>query len=283
MVSDSVPATSPEAPPAARGPRGRTGRSPNAASSHLVVVARRLGVAATVIVLWEASVRWWLPSYLPSPAGVLAAMVPTLTSSDFLGALQQTLGAVVLSLVLGCVAGTGLGLAIGRIRWLRQLTAPYVSGLYAMPILAILPMVTIWLGYTSASRVAVVSLSALLPCLVSTADGARLIPRELLELTSVLKLSKRRFVVDVLVPSTLPFIIAGVQVAVGRALVGAVAVEFLASLDGLGTFILNNAHSFQQNTAFVGVLVLAAFGVLARVGTQTALHRLAPWHLHVNR
>lgn len=285
MLTDGsrLDATAPEAPPTAREPGRRTVRSPIRATSRPVVVALRLGVAATVIVLWEASVRWWLPSYLPSPAGVLAATVPTLTSADFLGALWQTLGAVVLSLVLGSAAGTALGLAIGRIRWLRQLTAPYVSGLYAMPILAILPMVTIWLGYTGESRLAVVGLSAFLPCVVSTADGARLVPRELLELTSVLRLSRRRFVVDVLLPSTLPFMIAGVQVAVGRALVGAVAVEFLASLNGLGTFILTNAHSFQQNTAFVAVLVLAAFGVLARVGTQAALRWLAPWHLHANR
>jgi ABC-type nitrate/sulfonate/bicarbonate transport system permease component len=283
MPSNSLAATSRETPPATGGAGSRTGRSASTANSHLVLVAGRLGVVATVVVIWEAAVRWWLPSYLPSPTGILAAIIPTFTSAGFFRAVQQTLVAVLLGLVLGCAAGTALGLAIGRIRWLRQFTAPYVSGLYAMPILAILPMVTIWLGYTAASRLAIVSLSAFLPCLVSTADGARLVPRELLELTSVLRLPRRRFVVDVLVPSTLPFIIAGVQVAVGRALVGAVAVEFLASLEGLGTFILNNAHSFQQNTAFVGVLTLAAFGVLARAGTQAALRRLAPWHLHVNR
>ncbi len=282
MVSDGVRLAT-RSTEAAGGPQNRTSRSRGSAPSRPVVVARRLAVAAAVIVLWAAAVRWWLPSYLPSPAGVLAALVPTLTSQAFLLALRETLVAVLLSLVVGCAAGIAAGLAIGRIRWLRQLTAPYVSGLYAMPILAILPMVTIWLGYTPASRLAVVGLSAFLPCLVSTADGARVVPKELLELTRVLKLSRRRFVVDVLVPSTLPFIIAGIQVAVGRALVGAVAVEFLASLNGMGTFILSNALSFKQNTAFVAVLVLAAFGVLARLGTQASLHRLAPWHLHVNR
>ncbi|MFD7221094.1 ABC transporter permease subunit [Streptomyces sp. NPDC059892] len=60
-------------------------------------------------------------------------------------------------------------------------------------------------------------------------------------------MSRLRVVLDVLLPSTLPFIIAGVRVAVGRALVGAVAVEFLASLPGLGTYILSNAHSFEQD------------------------------------
>jgi len=276
-----------EATPAAQSasaePHRLTTRSPIRTRSRLGAVGRKLGVAAGVVVLWEASIRWWLPTYLPSPTGVLAAAVPTLTSADFLGALWQTLGAVVLGLVLGCAAGTALGLTIGRIRWMKQLTAPYISGLYAMPILAILPMVTIWLGYSGEARLAVIGLSAFLPCVVSTADGARLLPRELQELTSVLRLSRRRFVADVLLPSTLPFIIAGIQVAVGRALVGAVAVEFLASLNGLGTFILTNTHSFQQNTAFVAVLVLAAFGVLARVGTEAALRWLAPWHLRANR
>ncbi|MFD7116057.1 ABC transporter permease subunit [Streptomyces sp. NPDC059922] len=96
-------------------------------------------------------------------------------------------------------------------------------------------------------------------------------------------MSRLRVVLDVLLPSTLPFIIAGVQVAVGRALVGAVAVEFLASLPGLGTYILSNAHSFEQDAAFVAVLVPATLGIVARAGTETALRRLAPWHPHVNR
>ncbi|MFF2060915.1 ABC transporter permease [Streptomyces sp. NPDC058200] len=271
---DPARTTPPPTPASASGVR-RTGR--------VAGVLGKLAVAAFVIVVWESAVRLWLPAYLPTPSGVAGAAWPTLTSPAFRTAVGETLGGVALGLLLGCTAGTALGLGIGRVPWLRHLTSPYLSGLYAMPMLAIVPMATIWLGYSSQTRLAVIALSAFLPCAVSTGDGARNVPVQLGELAQILRLSRRRVVVDVLLPSTLPFVIAGVQVAVGRALVGAVAVEFLASLPGLGTFILTNAHSFEQNTAFVAVLALAALGIAARSGTQSALHRLAPWHLHVNR
>ncbi|BCB78347.1 ABC transporter permease [Phytohabitans flavus] len=243
----------------------------------------KLIVAALVVAVWEASVRLWLPDYLPTPSGVVRAAWPTLISADFGKAFGDTISGVAAGLLIGCLAGTALGLATGRLPWLRYLTSPYLSGLYAMPMLAIVPMATIWLGYSSQTRLAVIALSAFLPCAVSTGDGARNVPSQLRETAKVLRLSRVRFVLDVLLPSTLPFVVAGVQVAVGRALVGAVAVEFLASLPGLGTFILTNARSFEQNTAFVAVFVLAVLGIAARAGTETALHRLMPWHLHVNR
>lgn len=260
-----------------------TSRTTDRPISRRTDVLGKLTVAALVLAVWELSVRLWLPDYLPTPSGVAGAAWPTLTSSEFSTALGETLGGVVLGLLIGCVAGTGLGLAVGRVAWLRHLTSPYVNGLYAMPMLAIVPMATIWLGYSGETRLAVIALSAFLPCVVSTGDGARNVPPQLSELAQMLRLSRPRVVVDVLLPATLPFVVAGVQVAVGRALVGAVAVEFLASLPGLGTFILTNARSFNQDAAFVAVLVLAVLGIVARTGTEAALRRLAPWHLHANR
>ncbi|MEU0526443.1 ABC transporter permease [Streptomyces niveus] len=269
-------------PPAVKRPR-RRGQGTDRPVGRRADVIGKLTVAALVLAVWELSVRLWLPDYLPTPSGVAGAARPTLTSPEFSTALGETLGGVVLGLLIGCVAGTGLGLAVGRVAWLRHLTSPYVSGLYAMPMLAIVPMATIWLGYSGETRLAVIALSAFLPCVVSTGDGARNVPLQLSELARMLRLSRPRVVVDVLLPATLPFVVAGVQVAVGRALVGAVAVEFLASLPGLGTFILTNARSFDQDAAFVAVLVLAVLGIAARTGTEAALRRLAPWHLHVNR
>ncbi|GAB1821569.1 ABC transporter permease [Herbidospora sp. RD11066] len=236
-------------------------------------------VVAVVVLLgaWQIAGSTFLPDYLPTPLGVITEAVPTLTSSAFLTALGETVGAVLLGLVLGCIPGTAAGLLIGRITWLRQISTPYISGLYAMPMLAIVPMATIWFGYNNVTRVIVIALSAFLPCAVSTADGARSLPANLGDVARVLNVPRGRFVLDFVLPSALPFAVAGVHIAVGRALVGAAAVEFLANIDGLGTFILTNARSFAQNQAFVGVAVLALLGVLARAGTERLIRRVAPW------
>ncbi|WP_329087121.1 ABC transporter permease [Streptosporangium sp. NBC_01469] len=245
-------------------------------------VTGKLVAAAAVLLVWQIAGTAWLPDYLPTPLGVLGQAIPTLTSASFLGSVWETVSAVVLGLLLGCVPGIVAGLLIGRVAWLRHLSTPYISGLYAMPMLAIVPMATIWFGYNDVTRVIVVALSAFLPCAVSTADGARALPGNLADVARVLNVPRRRFITDFVLPSALPFAVAGVHVAVGRALVGAAAVEFLANLDGLGTFILTNARSFAQDQAFVGVAVLALLGVLARAGTERLIRRVAPWQ-HAGR
>ncbi|HEY9498788.1 MAG TPA: ABC transporter permease subunit, partial [Terrimesophilobacter sp.] len=154
----------------------------------------------------------------------------------------------------------------------------YINGLYALPLLAIVPPTTIWLGYTGDARLALIIVAAFLPCAVSTADGASSVPSSLNDVVEVYRVSGFRRLIDLVLPSSLPFVVAGLHVAVGRAIIAAVSVEFIAGLNGLGTFILLNARSFNQNTAFVGVLVLALFGGLARVAIIWLLRRSAPWH-----
>jgi ABC-type nitrate/sulfonate/bicarbonate transport system permease component len=204
-------------------------------------------------------------------------MPTVLTSSQFWLAVGDSSLALLEGIVIGCGFGTILGILIGRVRWVRGLTAPYVSGLYAMPMIALVPLATIWLGYSPSARLAMIIVAAILPSIVSTADGARHVPAELEDVMIVLGVSRRRRLIDLVLPTTLPYIFAGINVAVGRAIVAAVAVEFLASVQGVGNFILVNAHASQQNPAFVGVLLLVALGLIAHAAVEQIRRRVAPW------
>lgn len=235
-------------------------------------------VVLVFLLAWHFTVALWLPSYLPTPLGVLGAIVPTMRSAEFGSAVGDSAVAIVVGLAVGSLLGTALGLVSGRLLWLRQLLSPYINGLYALPLLAIVPPTTIWLGYTGDARLALIIVAAFLPCAVSTADGASAVPSSLNDVVEVYRVPPVRRLFDLVLPSSLPFVIAGLHVAVGRAIIAAVSVEFIAGLDGLGTFVLLNARSFNQNTAFVGVLVLALFGGLARLAIVWALRRAAPWH-----
>lgn len=241
-------------------------------------VLSKVVVVGVFLVTWHLAVELWLPSYLPTPLGVLAAIIPTFLSPEFGSAVQESTIAIVIGLLIGAFLGTTLGLISGRLLWLQQLLSPYINGLYALPLLAIVPPTTIWLGYTGDARLALIIVAAFLPCAVSTADGASSVPSSLNDVVEVYRVSGFRRLIDLVLPSSLPFVVAGLHVAVGRAIIAAVSVEFIAGLNGLGTFILLNARSFNQNTAFVGVLVLALFGGLARVAIIWLLRRSAPWH-----
>ncbi len=259
-----------------RGGRTRPLRSPSISVSNALL--SKVGIALAILAIWQIIVMLWLPSYLPTPWGIIRKAGPTMASSDFTGSLWPTMKSVIIGLVVGCSSGVAVGLLTGRVWWLRSLIAPYVNGLYAMPLLALVPMLTLWLGYSDATRTAVVIISGFLPCAVSTSDGVRHVPQLLIDAAKVLRISPWRFPIDLLLPSTLPYVVAGVQVAVGRILVGAVVVEFLASINGIGFFIITEARSFNQNEAFVAVLVLAAVGLGATMACQLLLGRIAPWH-----
>ncbi|MFI6369047.1 ABC transporter permease [Nocardia sp. NPDC050630] len=233
-----------------------------------------------VLVLWQCVVGRWVPDYLPTPTGTVLAAPRVLISSLFTEALWPSLLAIVTGLPIGFLVGTVLGLVTGRVWWLRSLVLPYTSGLYAVPLLALVPMVTIWLGYTSDARLFVVILSALLPAAVSASDGAQSVPIQLVDAAIVLRVPCWRFALDVVLPSSLPYIVAGAQVAIGRALVGLVAVEFLTNIPGIGTYILTQARSFHQNDAFVAVALVALTGIAIRALCQFAVGRIR-WSSHV--
>ena len=148
-------------------------------------------LAAKIVV---CAYSWWsgtLPSrcgfrlYLPTPLGVASAFVPTLLSEKFQFAVAESSLAIIVGLVIGAALGTVFGLLSGRMRWLRELMSPYINGLYALPLLAIVPPVTIWLGYSGDARMALIIVAAFLPCAVSTADGARNVPASLEDVVEV--------------------------------------------------------------------------------------------------
>jgi ABC-type nitrate/sulfonate/bicarbonate transport system permease component len=248
---------------------------------HRGLLAKVISVVIMVIV-WQAAVSFWLPAFLPTPLGVVEAIPATVISAVFLSATGETLLAILAGTVIGCLVGTVLGLMSGRVVWLRQSTLLYINGLYALPLLAIVPPVTIWLGYTSDARLALVILAAFLPCAVSATDGSRSLPPELVEVVDVFRASPFRRFFDLILPGSLPFVVAGLHVAVGRAIIAAVSVEFIAGLNGIGTFILLNARSYHQNEAFVGVILLAVLGASARFAILALLERVAPWHVHAS-
>ena len=155
----------------------------------------------------------------------------------------------------------------------------YVNGFYAMPMIVVLPLFSLWFGYSGATRIATIIFAAIFSIIINVADGARSVPREYLEVARSFRAGRLRVLIDIVLPSSMPYLLAGFRLAAGRALIGAVVAEFFLSIGGLGYYILYNSRIYQHNEAFVGVLLLAAFGVgfelLVRL-VHAALHALVP-------
>ncbi len=227
---------------------------------------------------WEAIVRAFAPGYVARPSGIFRVLPATIFSKAILEGAGTTLWAVSEGLLIALVLGTAVGLAMGHVRMVERLLRIYVSGLNAMPMIALLPLLTIWFGYTSAARLATIVFAAFFPVAMNVTDGAHSVPAEYLEVARAYRARRRHIWLGVTLPSSLPYLLAGVRIALGRALIGAVVAEFFISVDGLGFYILFQSRTFHHNEAFVAVLMLAAFAVVNDALINWLTRRFMPWY-----
>ena len=231
-----------------------------------------------ILLVWQVGVAAFAPRFVAKPLNIVIAFPDVITDPAFLDATGNTLGAVILGLFIALVSGTAVGIAMGRVKVIDRLLNIYVNGFYATPMIAALPLITIWFGYEEDARLATIVFAAFFSIAINARDGARSVPPEYLEIGRAYRARRRHVWFDITLFSSLPYLIAGFRLAAGRALVGAVIAEFFVSLDGLGMYILAHARSFQHNEAVVGVAMLAAFGLGFESTMNWMLRRYFPWY-----
>ena len=238
----------------------------------------RLVTGLAILLTWELVVRGFAPAYVAKPSTVLLAIPRVIVDPAFLKATGETLGAVAEGLAIALVVGTAIGLLMGRSVLFERAVRHYVNGFYAMPMIVVLPLFSLWFGYSGAARIATIIFAAIFSIIINAADGARSVPREFLEVARSFRADRLRMLVEIVLPSSVPYLLAGVRLAAGRALIGAVVAEFFLSVGGLGYFILYNSRTYHHDAAFVGVLLLAAFGVGFELLVNWCTRRFLPWY-----
>ncbi|MBI2296319.1 MAG: ABC transporter permease [Betaproteobacteria bacterium] len=237
----------------------------------------KIAAGAVLLLAWEVTVRALAPAYVAKPLAIARVFTTVISDPQFLAAAGATLGAVVGGLLISLVFGTAVGFAMGRIDLVERGMRYYVNSLFATPMVAILPLVTLWFGYSADARLAVVVFAAFFSIAVNACDGARSVPLEYLEVARSFRAPPRHNLFDIVFPSSLPYLLAGVRLAAGRALVGAVVAEFFISIPGLGYYILYNSRTFKHSEAFVAVILLVAVGVSFEVLVNWLTRRYLPW------
>lgn len=245
-------------------------------SFHPAVVRTLAGLG--ILLLWQLFVSAFEPRYIARPTGIIQHLPSVLRDTMFLGDVRTTLAAVIEGLVIAVVFGTFIGLVMGRLSDVHRALGMYVNGFYAMPIIALVPLLTVWFGYTPKARLAVVVLEAILPVIYNVAEGARAVSATYIEVTRIHRAPWWRVWFGVVLPASLPYVLGGIDLAIGRALIGAVVAEFIAAINGLGYYILFNVRSFHQNEAIVALLVLVVFAIGLRALVNLAVTRAFRWY-----
>jgi ABC-type nitrate/sulfonate/bicarbonate transport system permease component len=238
----------------------------------------RFIVGVALLLLWEFVVRWLAPPYVAKPSTVVMAFPRVIVDPVFLKATGETMLAVAEGLAIASVIGVVFGLFLGRSRVFERSIGHYVNGFFAMPMVVVLPLFSLWFGYSSGARIATIIFAAIFAITMNVADGARSVPREYLEVAKSYRANRLSVLFGIVLPSSMPYLLAGFRLAAGRALIGAVIAEFFLSIGGLGYYILYNSRSYKHAEAFVGVLLLAAFGVCFELLVFWVTKRFMPWY-----
>ena len=233
---------------------------------------------AALLAAWEFYVRANLPDFVATPSGIVAALPSTIANTSFWAAVLASLRAMIEGVAIGSAAGILVGVAMGRVRQINWFLSSYIRALYALPLIALVPLVIIWVGYQPAARMIIVIISAFLPVAVSTADGTRAVPNEYLDVGRMFGARPRHVWFGIALPTALPHIVAGIEMGFARGITNAIAVEVLASIEGMGMSIFEKSAQLNENASLVYVLALAVFAVGVRSLMIRARRRLAPWY-----
>jgi NitT/TauT family transport system permease protein len=245
------------------------------------------GAASLVggLVLWEAGARYVIKSTLiiVPPSHVVVAFADLWRQGELQTHVYVTGLEFVLGFALAAAVGVVVGIAIGVSDMVRDLLEPWLSALYATPVVAFAPLFVVWMGIGPASKVAVAFLLAVLPIIINTSAGIRTTDQNLVDVARSFAASRGQIFFKILIPYALAFIIAGLRLGVGRAIIGVVVAEFFGTRAGLGYLILTSSQLFDTSALFVAVVILAGVGVVSVIGLQKLERWLAPWREYAVR
>lgn len=237
----------------------------------------RLLSVALVLAGWEWYGRHTNPLLFTYPTAIAQAGVDLAGKGLFWRAMAQSLSVLGWGLGLSIVTGVAVGLAMGRSRVVEALLQVPLDALYATPMVALVPVIVLWVGFGPVAKVVVVFLFSVFAILLNTARGVREVDSQLLEVARSYLAGEVGLWKDVVLPSALPYVVTGVRLAVGRALVGVIIAEFYTSIAGLGYLIVTYANTFQTARVFVPVVILMLLGVVLTWALQLVEAWLAPW------
>lgn len=262
-----------------------------------------IGFPLLLLAVWEMAVRlgWLDARFFPAPSTVLAALVSLTLKGDLLGQLwrlpnlivtgdwagaQRVLmeGHVWVSLyrifagfLVGATAGIILGVLMGINRTIRAALDPVFSAIYVLPKIAILPLVMLLFGIGEMSKIVIVAIAAFFLVLINTMTGVRDIEPIYLDAGRNYGANGWQLLWHVILPGALPFILAGLRLSLGTALIVIIAAEFVAAKYGLGYLVWFSWQTLLTENMFAGLVVIMVLGALFTSGLQAVEHRLMPW------
>jgi NitT/TauT family transport system permease protein len=264
--TDRKPATTGATPAARPSPHARR---------RVVLHATQVAIVVVLLAAWEIGATTGAVNrfLFASPSMIWEVLRLRIVSGELFVDIGTTTLEVLLGFVVGAVGGSVLGLLLWYSKWVADLTAPFIAAIGAIPVLAIAPMTIIWFGTEITSKIVIVAFSCVVVSLTSSYRGAQRTDTDLLNLMRSFGASRTQTFLKLVVPSAMTWVVSGLKLNVGFAIVGAIVGEYITSDAGVGHMILLGSSNFSVNIVLAGVAVVMVM-VLVLTLAVSALERL---------
>lgn len=228
-------------------------------------------------VIWQIYSMISESSLIVGPIDVAFASIGMIQDGTLATAAAESGLVFVTGMLAGILLGLLVGLLVGRFRIVDVGLDPYISAIYATPLVALVPLLVVGLGFGFSAKVVIVMIFAFFPVAINTAAGVRGVPVDLEELGKMFCTKELEAWRDIVLPSSLPFIVTGMRLAVGRALIAVIVAEFSTAVTGLGFLILRTSRRFEMAESLVPVILLMVTGLALYTLLKRSEAKLAPW------
>jgi len=243
----------------------------------LINLAIRLISLAIALSLWELAAWNVDPVLFTSPSKVAVAAYKMVLSGELWTYLWPSLVVLAIGFAFAVVFGIGIGLLLARFWVLDVALNVYITFLYSIPSVALVPLIVLWAGFDTMAKVIILFLFAFFPMVINTYQGVKSVDPKLLEVGRAFRCSEGQLWGNIILPAALPFIVTGLRLALGRALIGMVLADLYTAISGIGYLIVRTASTYQVDKMFVPIVTLGLLGVTFTALLRLAEKYVAPW------
>jgi NitT/TauT family transport system permease protein len=239
-------------------------------------VVAQLCLGAALLIVWELAATFFVdPFWIGDPSAIAVRLWNVFVEGDMLTHTGVTLGHAVAGLLASLIVGVPVGILFAANRFVAATLEPYFLAFYSLPRVALAPLLILWFGIGSLSKIMMAFSMVVVVVILNTYEGVRSVDRDLLDMLRAMRASRAYTLRKVLLPSIVPWVFASMRVGIGLALVGAVIGELVGANRGLGWYVELAAGRIDIVGVFTGLIVLAILGMSLNAIVKAIEGRLA--------
>lgn len=233
------------------------------------------------VAVWEYFGRSANPLLGTYPSAILVAAKDMLADGRLFTALLESSKPFVAGYLAAAIIGIPVGLLLGRYRVLEAGFGIYVTAGYATPLIALVPLMILWFGLGFMVKAVIVFLLSFFPICLNTWFGVKAVPKTLIEVGAAFCAPQAQIMRGIILPATIPYIMAGLRLGIGKAVIGIVIAEFQTAISGLGGIIITSANGFRTAEMFVPIVLIMVIAVVLTELVGWLERIVAPWQSEI--